>query len=107
MTERTQEPTVEEIEGSESPDLAVVPVQVEGPVRVQQLPAVSGEMSSRNDITVTPQKLFSEDPRRKVLTLIANTAPLVIGRTQQECLNGAHIPTNIPVVITHREAVWI
>ena len=103
------EPDVSEVEGSETPSYPSVSVTIETPVRTQELPAAAGDMRSRDDITTTPAKLFDADPRRKRLVLIANTAPIVISRTQQECVNGrgAHIPTGTSIELTHREPVWV
>jgi hypothetical protein len=60
------------IEPDESTRIAPVPVTVEGPVRVQQMPAVNGYMRTIN-ITDVPEQIAGVNPRRSRLVL-RNTA---------------------------------
>lgn len=108
MSDSSTEPTVAEVEASEISDVPTVAVIVSTPVRTQDLPATTGEMGSRDGIGTDPIKLFDADPRRKSLTLIAKTNPMLVARSQQECsARGAEWPIAVPLVLTHKEAVYV
>jgi hypothetical protein len=105
------QPTVDEVIGSEIPDYDSVAVKVTTPVRTQSLPNDTGDMNSitfaDTDIPDTP--LFPPNPQRSVLTLIAKTQPMLVARNQATLRggNGAEWPVGIPMVITHKDAVWV
>jgi hypothetical protein len=102
------EPTAPEVEQSEQPNIPSVPVMVEGPIRVQELPATTGRAFSLTGVTTTePKKLLDEDPRRKRAVIVGNDDDIFIGRTQQECIQGAILPVDTPVYITHKDPVWV
>jgi hypothetical protein len=63
-------PDPSEVLGIEPDDarIAPVPVTVEGPVRVQQMPAVNGYMRTIN-ITAVPEQIVGINPRRSRLVL--------------------------------------
>jgi hypothetical protein len=101
------EPSVTEVVGLEVPDYTAVRVQVEGPIRTEALPGVSGDMGSRSVGATDPVQLFGVDYRRKSLYLVASTA-FKVGRTQQQCsARGATVPANVIAPIDHREEVWV
>jgi hypothetical protein len=77
-------PEVDEIYQRE-PDLITVPVRVEGPTPVWELPRTFGLMKSFTipaDLT-QPVEIVGEDPRRAAVTLWATGEDLVLADDQQ------------------------
>lgn len=116
MTE-VEESVPEEIEEIVPTDPVgpVVPVSVENPVRVQQLPSRSGVPRSLN-IKVA-ETLIGHDLRRRVLriflpSLIVAEAetnfPIRLGNTQQSVEDGTGFLLSVGVVLelTHADTVW-
>lgn len=118
MTE--PQPSLEELEQIEvepSGHIPTVPVKVEGPVQVHELPSLNTSMHGLN--VVAAELLLPADRRRKRALLIvpstrdgtsggtANT-PLVIARSQGELPTGVLIPVTLaqPVELQGCEAVW-
>lgn len=104
------EPTAQEIEQSETPEfLRTVPVKVETPVRVQELPgAVGTHFAVTFPDTSTVQPVLKADHRRKRIVVVAKTDTIWIGTSQQatagkQCFP---LPTGVPVEITHKEAIF-
>lgn len=114
------EPTVAEVQQEEAraASMVPVPVTVEGPVRVQMLPAVTGRMYN---VTIMEQaeQIVGYNPRRKRLVLrVTSIAPadadkIAIANTKNDAEDGRGfvLPTdawggNSSLEITHCEAVW-
>lgn len=86
-----------------------IPVGVVGPVRVQQLPAVSWSSRSRTVAASDgPVKLASGDPRRKSLTLLATGGAVYVGPDDASCRQAvaAEWPAGLPLTLTHAEDVY-
>jgi hypothetical protein len=93
--EAQQEPTVESY-----PPVSVV---VEGPVRVQDLPAVVNSIRT----VVCPSdntsvNVANSDLRRKTITVISTDQPFILGTNKSDVDGsaGAKFPINVPIVIT-------
>ena len=96
----------------------VVPVVVEGPVRVQQLPSRGGDART---YTVQPARIVSAapggtatfrrnaDPRRKRLILIATDQPFYYGFDQESVEKGdaALWPINVPLIVEHDDVFFL
>lgn len=86
-----------------------IPVEIQGSVRVDELPSRTGGIFSRTITTTTPYRL-NENPRRKAVTIIAATADIRIGRTQADALNdgaGVQWPAAVPLVLQSADELWI
>lgn len=89
--------------------LTPIPVVVQGPTRVVELPAqdlVLGQMDVDN---VTPLHLFYRDPRRKRLTLIPSGGALRMASSQKACQAGSGfiLPVGTAHTITAFADVWV
>lgn len=86
-----------------------IPVVVEGPTRVVELPTPDLVADQVDLDNVTPVRLFGRDPRRKRLTLIASGGALRLATNSQQCQpgRGAIIPTGVPVTLTAYCEVWV
>lgn len=114
-------PDAEDVQGEEvdaSLRIPVVPVTVEGPVRVQQLPSRLGDARtvklapaasitahSSGDVTFRRNK----DPRRRRLILLSTDKPFYYAMEQEsaERGSGALWPINVPLVIEHCEEFYL
>lgn len=88
-----------------------IPVVVEGPTRVVELPGTNLIMDQRDvDNTAgNAQRIFGKDPRRKSLTLIASGGAIRVATSQAVCVpgSGAIIPVGVPLRITASTEVWV
>jgi hypothetical protein len=108
-------PDAEDVQGVEDEPTfrsPVVPVVVEGPVRVQQLPSRGGD--ARNVFVQPARKVAAStggnqtyrrnaDPRRKRVVLISTDQPFFYGFDQESVESGSAAlwPINVPLVIEH------
>lgn len=96
----------------------VVPVVVEGPVRVEPLPSKGG--MSRNVLVQPARKVAASpagsqtfranrDARRKRVTLISTDQPFYYGFDQEtvESGNAAIWPINVPLVVEHCDEYFL
>ena len=84
--------------------MTAIPVVVEGPTRVQQLPTRSAGMRSY-DLTTEPVRVLEGDPRRRQALLSASAA-ILVGPTQAAANAGAQLQSgNLPPLTTSDE-VW-
>src|SRR5262245_10723935 len=103
-------PSVPEVLQAETgqPDQAI-PVEVVGPVRIDDLPSRSGGITSRQ-VTVTPVRaLLPNDPRRKTATILAVSGDIRLGHTQNEAMSagaGATWPQSVPFLYTASDELW-
>lgn len=110
---RVQEPVPDLEEVLCIPGVPVIPVDVQGYVTTQEMPAVRSTSHSQfvDNLDVNAQQLVGEDPRRKSLTLWAETQGLYFCETRQGVTGtvpyGAHIPAGTTRTLTHRNSVWI
>jgi len=95
------------------PEVPTIPVKVEGYVTTQELPAVR---STSRSISVTStdtdaQELAGTDPRRKALTIWAETQGIYLCETRQGVTGttpyGAHLPAGGSITINHQNPVWV
>ncbi len=86
MIEKIGEPTPDEIVQSEISDLPrTVPVKIETPVRVQQLPAVYAAVG-RTDALVAgdpPLKILNANPKRKRVFIVTSAQSVSVAFDQQ------------------------
>lgn len=107
------DPSAEQVIQSEIPDLPqVVPVKVETPVRVQELPSVISDMDRRSITNGEgPIRLFNADPRRKEVQIrtASGSGVLLIGTSSQK-VSGSHgfrLPASNLLTIHGREEIWV
>lgn len=106
-------PEVTEMQGREAMTPAlpvVVPVEVVGPVRTQQLPARSfavREMALANN--ADPQRLLGQDLLRSRVQVSWSGGDLVIAPTFEEAQanKGRVAVANSPMPFLHTEEIWI
>lgn len=106
------DPTGSEIQQSEIPEILAVPVRVEGPVRVQLLPAVVGASSYKNITDTNAHRILRADSRRKRAIILSVDQPIYVAESDGQIVtasgSGAFLlPERIPHEITHREDVWV
>jgi hypothetical protein len=89
----------------------VVPVRLDEPANVRELPALSGGMT-RVTLDVNGARILVADPKRKIVTLLSFDQTIYLGSDQANVAanagtpNGARWPANTPLVITHCDEVW-
>ena len=99
-----------------TPDRVVVPVTVETPVDVRELPKIPGGMWTEPTVGTTPSTaahLLVTDPKRANATIIALDQAVYFGTDQGTVVrgdggvpNGMVWPANTPYVVTHTGEVW-
>ncbi len=103
--------TVGEIYQDESTSPIRVPVSVEGPVQVHQLPSRSAGMRNWTGITEAT-RVGNQDPRRRRAVLLVYSATptdfVIIGTDQNEATSGYgfRLAPGIPLEISHQEALY-
>jgi hypothetical protein len=107
-----KDPEVEELNQSESPSPLVVnpvPVDVQGPVKVQQMPAQTGSTRNYSVVDTDATKITKNDPRRSRLRIWTQTQPVYVGYTQAEALGtqAAILPTGLILEIGNLNEVWV
>lgn len=108
-------PDVDAVEQQPAPELATVPVRVEGPVQAQTLPALHGRHGSVRTSATDAELLSGADARRGRLVLLLIGDPAVdsffVGNSAQAAERGVgeatQWPAREPMVIRHREAVYV
>ncbi len=91
--------------------ISSVPVTIDGPVQVHQIPARSAGSRNWSGIT-TATRVGNEDPRRKRAVLIGISATATdyfyVGSTQNEVDSNYAVrwPVGVPLEITHQEAIY-
>jgi hypothetical protein len=91
------------------PESEAVPVQVEGPVRVQVLPRKGGSTRTRT-ISTTPVRLLSADHRRAMATLISIGTNVLFALGKEQAADPTTMalwPQNVPYVVTADTEVWV
>jgi hypothetical protein len=89
--------------------LTALPVVIHGSVQTQTVPTVSAGSGNATLNTATAvQKIGSKDPRRATLTIFTNQ-PTYVSNSMAQVQTGtaALIPSNVGVVISHRDDIWI
>ena len=102
------DPTPDEVLAEEpsSPHIPPVPVAVQGPVRVQQLPSPVWAMISYAGVTTAAIQILGAEPRRRTATVLGSAA-IRIGQTSAQAdAQAAPWPANIPLAMTHDGEVW-
>jgi len=104
-------PNLDDLEQREPVALPSVPVTIEGPVRVQNLPARFSSATSdmlpvkaaAGAVPVLPVRILSEDPRRTVATILC-----VQDWRYMTSRTGVSVfwPKNVPMVVTHMAEVY-
>lgn len=102
--------SLEDLEQQEPEDynIRAVPVNVEGPVQVQFLPARKAVYRNIS-ITTTAQQLLSDDPRRARAIIVAVDGDIYLGASSQEITQGIgfRLPDPQSIDILHSRAVWV
>lgn len=107
MPLQDMEPDLAEVQQVEPPDIATVPVRIEGPIESRELPSKRIATRTVAVSATVGSMLLSHDPRRKSATIVARSQDILIGASQaQSQLNGAWWPGVIPFVITSVTEVW-
>jgi len=96
-------------EEEQAAPLTPIPVVVQGPTRVVELPGVNLVLNQIDVDNVTAQRLFGEDPRRKRLRLVSSGGAIRVATSQKQCVPGSGYisPTGVPLDITARNEVWV
>ena len=91
-----------------APALPSVPVVVQGPTRVQQLPRVSGG-SKTVSVGTTPVRVLGADPRRAEVQLYSWDNDLAYGESQGEAASvyAARWPKGVTKTIRHTGELWL
>lgn len=102
-----REPDLDEVLQLE-PVMPVVPVDVEGAVRVQQLPIEDPISFSKATDDVTGDKLINANALRGYLTIIPVDQPAYIGfaRDVMQAPTCGIVPKGTPLVVPARAKVW-
>jgi hypothetical protein len=114
-------PDAEDVQGEEidgNPRIPIVPVSVEGPVRVQQLPSRLGDARTVKLLpaaSITPHAAGevtfrrNKDPRRRRLILLSTDKPFYYAMEQEsaERGSGALWPINVPLPVEHCEEFYL
>jgi hypothetical protein len=103
MSEQTPSPA--EVQQYEEPSMATVPVRVDGPVRVAELPSVTQGIGSVV-LDTTGSQVLAADPRRKRATLLTNDQEMHISHSQAGLVNGATWPVDVPLILDTSDALW-
>jgi len=110
VTVSETEPTVHEVEASEVPDAVSVPVQVQGPIRVQPLPATSWSAHHFELSATQATKIAQADPRRSRAIITVATQAAWIGPSQQQAANGLGYRQGAAATSTlelrHNNEIW-
>lgn len=80
-----------------------IPVQVVGPVLVQQQPARQGQTNLEHLSQTVPLQVLSPDPRRQRAILVSGTAWSMSNKRSGA---QAPIPANVPIELHHASEVW-
>lgn len=101
----------QEADRDEIPYMPSVPVAVDGPVQVHQVPSVSSGVRNFTGVTATEAvRVANADPRRRSLTIISVGQNMYVGNDKVNVEGGTHAalwPANVPLVITHSDWVWV
>jgi hypothetical protein len=95
----------------ESPDRVVVPVTLDEPVNVRELPAISAGMT-RKTLDTSGERILAADPKRKSATIVSLDQALYLGmdagnvNAAMGSPNGARWPVSTPLVLTTCDEVW-
>jgi len=87
----------------------VLPVEVIGPVRIQDLPVHIPETKSVTLPADTAEQLLSGDPRRSRAIIISTDTDFYVGTSRGQVANGAAAvwPAFYPLFWHGRGAVWV
>lgn len=104
-------PELDEVHQQEHvPEAAVpaVPVHVDGPVRVQQLPTRVAAMRTV-PIDTTAQPIAGKDRRRSSITLLSPDQTFHVALTQSDAqaMAGMDWPSGVPLRLTHCLGVYV
>lgn len=110
MTEPDLQPdTGDLLQEEQVPGLTAIPVVVEGPTRVVELPAQDLVLGQVDVDNTTPVRIFGRDPRRKRLQLVASGGSVRIATSQKQAVpgNGAVWPVGVPYMVNAMTEVWV
>jgi hypothetical protein len=88
--------------------MPVVEVKVSGPVEMHQIGSVSGGMRSFVLAMDEVKKICGDDPRRRIVRLIADQ-DFCVGIDQNSVATeyATQWPAGVPLEITHVEELWV
>lgn len=97
----------EDVMQDETLSLTTVPVSVEGPVQVRELPALAGGWGTVA-ATTSSSRLLSADPRRKTAVIWSDTTNIYLASSQSGARAGGFTwLANVPLVISACDEVWV
>lgn len=109
---------VEQREGTPEMPIPAVPVHVDGPVQVHQLPprmsTIGTLLLDAAGAGVQPVELLPKDLRRTTATILADV-PIIIGTTKLATIakgatspaTGGYWPANVPLTIRGSSQFWV
>lgn len=101
-----QGPDFDEVRGFEEPFINTVPVSIDEPVHVRQLPAVDTQIVGRTVTATTAMKLIQPNEFRGRATLLADAA-IYLGRTKSEADAAlGKIPADTPIQLRAPVEFW-
>lgn len=110
MTTIDTTPEPDDIVQDETPDMTTIPVCVEGPVQVRELPAVRAGYSTEMGVGTIGVRLLPFEPRRKSAVIIPVTNAIWISGSQAGAQMGAaasvYVPAGTPFTICGLDQVW-
>lgn len=101
------EPSADTVMQDEHPALKSVPVTVEAPVTVHELPARGGGYRAL-ELDTTAERILTADPRRKSAIILPVDGDIYIGDDQAQATGDGRPrwTSGVPLPITHRDEVW-
>ena len=112
MSTYSGEVPADEVLQDATPDRVVVPVTVETPVDVRELPRIGGGAWT-DTLDTAGKRVLTNDPKRAVVTIVSLDQAIYYGHDQGNVSaaagtpNGALWPANTPLVLTHTEEVFL
>lgn len=88
----------------EAPQLATVPVRVDGAVLTQELPSRYVWTTTYAGVVTTFEKIADATEKRKVIRLVSLDAAMWVKSGGQ---SGAVWPANVPCVLTHTQEILV
>lgn len=82
--------------------LPAIPVSIDAPVRVQQLPAMR-QAALETVLGTTPAQIVGEEKGRSVITLLCDEDWRYHTKSSA---SGVRWPADVPLVLTHRQPIY-
>lgn len=104
------QPDVTEILQEEAPDSGIIPVDIQGPIRTQNLPR---KLAASRTVTfgdVTPKRLLRANPMRASANLVSFTSDMLVAfnrAAKEDPSTMARWPMNTPLLVTAATDVYV